>query len=116
MSYINALQYLDNIDIQFAELQKHLLYQKMVDLNNQLVRDMLKWHTLPDDPRRLWHDQNGNLVTVTVQGKTYHVCEHPWLPGVNANDDISLSYAFNYHRKFIDWRAWLRSKLLLADV
>ena len=85
--------------------------EEAIALNNLIPATLLGWTIASADPKRLWRDSNGAVIIIKVDDTEFKVCQHPWRPGINTDDEISFSYAFNYHPKIIDWRRWTRELL-----
>lgn len=86
-------------------------FEEATALNNLIPSTILGWATSPADPKRLWRNSQGDIIVVKVDDSEFKVCQHPWRPGINADDEISFSFAFNYHPKIIDWRKWTKGLL-----
>jgi hypothetical protein len=93
--------------------------EEIASLSNRLAESIMGWHIADGDPERVWRNPSGEVVRMFIgqypkghpwaQGVV--VCAHPWIHGVNSDDQISFSPVLNYHSKLIDWREILINKI-----
>lgn len=94
------------------QLDANSTLAEKADLANRLAIEIMGWNVSEEDPRRLWRDAEGSVVTINVPSMgSLTLCEHPWKDGINNNSDMSFSPVLNYHRNIVDFRKMLLEKL-----
>ena len=99
-----------------GETETHLIkgeHKEIAAINARIAEEVLGWHTVIDDPRRLWRNGRGEPITLSFPWceDVQFVCKHPWVESENELNDISFSPGHNYHKNFIDWVKWTREFL-----
>ena len=84
-------------------IERAQLAEKKVQLDNLIAQVIMGWHTIADDPRRLWHAPDGSVVRWMIWEQHFNLCAHPYIGGVNHDDDRSFDPIFNHHRDQVDW-------------
>ena len=82
-------------------------------VSNYVAQVVMGWSLQDGDARRLWRASNGRPVEwLGIDGKKYTLCAHPWVEGVNNDEDQSFAPGTNYHCTLIaDWREVARAKV-----
>lgn len=87
--------------------------EEKCELNNWLATQAMGWELKESDKFNLWHDNKGNPISITISGKKYYLCLHPWVDGINTENQLSFNPAFNQSVNFFDFREYLLNSIKL---